>query len=385
MVDPGPVRDFVASVRPGGPILDLGCGPGRHLALLGPAATGADAAEAMVRAARATVPAAPVTRCDLAVLPYRAASFAGVWASKAHQHLPAADLPLALAELHRVLEPDGRLELTVFTRAGVGDAEHGVAQEVSGPESGDDLPGRLFTWWDPARLAEVVTHAAFDVERCEVADLDAHGIGAIRLSATRRLALPDHVGAAMRLLCCGINPSVHAAEAGVGYVTRSNRFWPALLASGLADVDRDPRLLLRRHRIGMTDLVPRPTRGQRPGPRRVRPSLDRLARLCGWLRPAAVVVVGIDAWRGVGRPPGRARLAARARGSHPRLRDALHQRPQRPGAPRRPGRSPPGRRRAPAHLRPRARRTGAAGRVRRGCPGRRSAGGGRRRSTGCRP
>ncbi len=298
MVDPGPVRDFVASVRPGGPILDLGCGPGRHLALLGPAATGVDAAEAMVRAARATVPAAPVTRCDLAVLPYRAASFAGVWASKAHQHLPAADLPLALAELHRVLEPDGRLELTVFTRAGVGDAEHGVAQEVSGPESGDDLPGRLFTWWDPARLAEVVTHAAFDVERCEVADLDAHGIGAIRLSATRRLALPDHVGAAMRLLCCGINPSVHAAEAGVGYVTRSNRFWPALLASGLADVDRDPRLLLRRHRIGMTDLVPRPTpRASDLDPAEYGPSLDRLARLCGWLRPAAVVVVGIDAWR----------------------------------------------------------------------------------------
>ena len=118
------------------------------------------------------------------------------------------------------------------------------------------------------------------------------------LSNPRRLALPDHVGAAMRLLCCGINPSVHAAEAGVGYVTRSNRFWPALLASGLADVDRDPRLLLRRHRIGMTDLVPRPTpRASDLDPAEYGPSLDRLARLCGWLRPAAVVVVGIDAWR----------------------------------------------------------------------------------------
>lgn len=77
----------------------------------------------------------------------------------------------------------------MFT-AGVADTGHGVAEGMSGPESGDDLPGRLFTWWDPARLAEVVTHAAFDVERCEMADLDAHGIGTVRLSATRRLACP---------------------------------------------------------------------------------------------------------------------------------------------------------------------------------------------------
>jgi G:T/U-mismatch repair DNA glycosylase len=55
----------------------------------------------------------------------------------------------------------------------------------------------------------------------------------------------------MRLLCCGINPSVHAAEAGVGYATASNRFWSALAAAGLTTVDRDPRRLLRDHGIGI--------------------------------------------------------------------------------------------------------------------------------------
>ena len=36
---------------------------------------------------------------------------------------------------------------------------------------------------------------------------------------TRGRTLPDTVGAGMRLLVCGLNPSVHAADAGVGYVT----------------------------------------------------------------------------------------------------------------------------------------------------------------------
>jgi TDG/mug DNA glycosylase family protein len=251
-----------------------------------------------VRAARSRAPAAALTRCDLAALPFAGASFAGVWACKAHQHLPAADLPLALADLHRVLEPDGRLDLTMFTRTGVATTAHGVAEEVSGPDSGDDLPGRLFTWWDPDRLAEVVTHAAFAVERCDVGAPDAHGITTVHLQATWRLALPDHVGAGMRLLCCGINPSVHAARAGVGYVTASNRFWPALRAAGLTDVDRDPRLLLRRHRIGMTDLVARPTpRASDLDAAEYGASLDRLGRLCAWLRPEVLVVVGLDAWR----------------------------------------------------------------------------------------
>jgi TDG/mug DNA glycosylase family protein len=174
--------------------------------------------------------------------------------------LSAADLPIALAEAHR--------EVPV-----------GAAIEVVAPG------------WDPARLRAVVEAGGFDV-----ADLDAGDPAALTATALR--ALPDHVGAGMRLLCCGLNPSLHAADAGVGYVTGSNRFWRAMAAAGLATCDRDPFHLLRVDRIGMTDLVKRPTaRADELRSDEYRAGVDRLDDLCRWLEPAAVAVVGLAGWR----------------------------------------------------------------------------------------
>lgn len=174
--------------------------------------------------------------------------------------LAPADLPIALAESHR--------------QVGVGAAIEVVA------------PG-----WDPERLRAVVDAGGFDVADVDVGDPTS-------LTATARRALPDHVGAGMRLLCCGLNPSLHAADAGVGYVTGSNRFWKAMAAAGLATCDRDPFHLLRVDRIGMTDLVKRPTaRADELRAQEYRDGVDRLDELCRWLEPAAVAVVGLAGWR----------------------------------------------------------------------------------------
>lgn len=291
---------LAASLPPGSLRLDLGCGPGHYLDLLGRPAVAIDGTAAMTRLAAAAAPDVPVLQADLAHLPLATGSVGGIWASKAHQHLPAADLPLALADLHRTMEVGGRLELTVFATVRGADGGHEpTVEEVSTAASGDDLPGRLFTWWHPDHLATVVEAAG-----CSVDDVafrpastgDPHD--RIELTATAATALPDHVGAGMRLLCVGLNPSVHAAEAGVGYVTGSNRFWPALAAAGLATRDRDPRHLLRHDHIGMTDLVKRPTpRADELSAAEYREGVTRLDALCAWLRPAAVAVVGLAGWR----------------------------------------------------------------------------------------
>jgi TDG/mug DNA glycosylase family protein len=91
---------------------------------------------------------------------------------------------------------------------------------------------------------------------------------------------------------------VHAADAGVGYVTPGNRFWPAAIAAGLASVDRDPRHALRHHGMGMTDVVKRATpRADELTTAEYRVGMARLERLCAWLQPVVMCFVGLAGWR----------------------------------------------------------------------------------------
>src|SRR5205807_973234 len=59
------------------------------------------------------------------------------------------------------------------------------------------------------RLRDLVVGAGFAVDDVVVEDL------AIRMRAHRERTLADTVGSGMRLLVCGLNPSVYAADAGV--------------------------------------------------------------------------------------------------------------------------------------------------------------------------
>ena len=164
---PERVRAFADSVD--GRRLDLGAGPGIYLPLLGRPAVALDAARNMLAEASRNAPGVPSVQADLLHLPFRRGAFAGVWASKAHQHLIPDELPMAFADVHRALAVDGRFELTMFA---------GVGTDVT--DADDDLPGRRFTWWQPAPLTDVLVGAGFVVE-----SIDTVGDGPTRGSRPR--------------------------------------------------------------------------------------------------------------------------------------------------------------------------------------------------------
>jgi TDG/mug DNA glycosylase family protein len=118
------------------------------------------------------------------------------------------------------------------------------------------------------------------------------------LAVRRERTLADTVGPGMALLCVGLNPSLYAADAGVGFARPGNRFWPAMLAAGLVHTPRDPLAALTDHGIGMTDLVKRATvAASELHLGEYRAGLGRVERLAAWLRPGVVCLIGLDGWR----------------------------------------------------------------------------------------
>jgi TDG/mug DNA glycosylase family protein len=193
----------------------------------------------------------------------------------------AAELPLVLADAHRRLGVGGRLQISA----------HATTDLVAPTDERGCA-------WNREHLRRVIEAGGFAVDRLDASPGGEHGACPVEVTATAQRALPDHVAADLDLLCCGLNPSWHAADAGVGYVTGSNRFWRALAAAGRCTRDRDPDHLVRHHRIGMTDLVKRPTtRADELHADEYRAGLVRLEELCEWLRPRAVAMVGLAGWR----------------------------------------------------------------------------------------
>jgi TDG/mug DNA glycosylase family protein len=175
-----------------------------------------------------------------------------------------AGLPLRLAELHHRLDVGERVDV-----------------EISSP----DLDSRM--------TESLATGAGFEV--IEARRNNATSVDAV---LERQRTLPDTVGPDMKLLICGLNPSPDAADAGVGFAGRSNRFWPAALGAGLVAVDRDPLAALVDDGVGMTDLVKRTTRAANElKASEYRDGVVRVETMVRWLKPGAICFVGLAGWR----------------------------------------------------------------------------------------
>jgi TDG/mug DNA glycosylase family protein len=274
-------RSLGAAVADGMPVADLGCGAGLHLPFLPRPAIALDAAHAMVRLARETAPDAWSVQADLEALPFPRGVLGGAWARASYVHVRRERLPRALAELHQALTPGALAQLLL------------LAGERDGELPDDDFAGRWFAAWRADALRDVLVGAGFDVETCAT-EGESNWIDA---RIVRARSLPDTVGPEMRLLVCGLNPSLYAADVGVGFARPGNRFWPAAMAAGLVTVDRDPYAALAAG-VGMTDLVKRATaRADELARDEYRVGLARVERLVRWLQPAAVCFVGLAGWR----------------------------------------------------------------------------------------
>lgn len=90
-------------------IVDVGCGTGRAVTELGPAAVGVDLDPAMLAAARDRFPGIDLREADATALPFGDGEMHGYRADKVYHMLP--DPPAALVEARRVLAPGGRIVL----------------------------------------------------------------------------------------------------------------------------------------------------------------------------------------------------------------------------------------------------------------------------------
>lgn len=118
--------------------------------------------------------------------------------------------------------------------------------------------------------------------------------------------LPRDPAERLRLLIVGVNPGLWTAAVNAPFARPGNRFWPSLQRAGLTDhlVDAslglaaaDEEHLLSRG-IGITNLIGRPTvRADQLGREELRASGMRLVGRARQMRPGAVAVAGITAFR----------------------------------------------------------------------------------------
>ena len=142
-------------------------------------------------------------------------------------------------------------------------------------------------------LADVVAGAGFVVERTR--RLRAGGVA---VEGRRDRTLPDFVGGGMRMLVCGLNPSVVSADAGFGFAGATNRFWAVAVAAGVVTQPRQPLVSLNEDGIGMTDLVKRATpNADSLTAAEYAAGAGRVQRLVQWLQPGVVLFVGLAGWR----------------------------------------------------------------------------------------
>jgi TDG/mug DNA glycosylase family protein len=112
--------------------------------------------------------------------------------------------------------------------------------------------------------------------------------------------VPDLIAPGLKVLFCGINPSLYSAVVGHHFARPGNRFWPAIHAAGftsrvLSPFEEDEFLALG---YGITNLVDRATAGANDlEPAELLAAPQHLERKIQQYQPAFVAILGIETYR----------------------------------------------------------------------------------------
>ncbi|MFJ8858979.1 class I SAM-dependent DNA methyltransferase [Streptomyces sp. NPDC102451] len=153
------IGTFAALTRAldGGPVADLGCGPGHvtaHLQSLGVSAFGIDLSPETVAVARRRHPDLRFEEGSMTGLDLADGSLGGALAWYSIVHTPPELLPTVFAEVHRVLAPGGHLLIAFKAGDRLRHLEHAYGHELS-----------LDVYWvSPDRIAELLSRAGLVVD-----------------------------------------------------------------------------------------------------------------------------------------------------------------------------------------------------------------------------
>ncbi|WP_254280326.1 class I SAM-dependent methyltransferase [Haloarcula marina] len=180
------VESFVADAESGGTALDVGCGNGRHAALLADAAdrvVGLDASRALLREAVARVgDRVSLLQGDAASLPLRDDCVdLAVYVATLH-HLPtAADRRASLDELARVLAPDGTALVSAWSTAhdrfdAPEDAETGFDTTVDWTLPGGETVPRFYHIYAPAEFERAVADSGLALRSLRISSGNCYAV-----------------------------------------------------------------------------------------------------------------------------------------------------------------------------------------------------------------
>jgi double-stranded uracil-DNA glycosylase len=126
---------------------------------------------------------------------------------------------------------------------------------------------------------------------------------AAALEAARNRTIPDVLpqpGEPLRVLFCGINPSLYSAATGHHFARPGNRFWPALHRSGFTprQLAPDEQEELAKYGLGITNIAPRATaQAAELSAAELRDGGARLLALADARQPRFVAIAGVTAYR----------------------------------------------------------------------------------------